>query len=215
MRLYGLLKLPAQTKKERQIFKALFDLTPKNRKLRVFEWGSGYSTLYYAQYLLWKGVDFEWHTIDNNKVWHEKMKQFVNVKKLQSKIILYLMEFKPFWEKPGWNPVPPPCGLFAPSSENERNYVDYPRRLGDKFDVVIVDARFRKRCLQMAQEVLQPEGVVILHDAQKKQYHDGLEAYPYRKFIDSGTWYPLQEESNRMWIGSLVNHPIFEWLTAF
>jgi predicted O-methyltransferase YrrM len=212
MRLYSLLKLPAQTKKERQIFEALFDLSPKSRRLKVFEWGSGLSTLYYAQYLRRRGVDFEWHSIDNNRSWHKKVQQFVDEVKLQSHVVLHFVEFAPFWEKSGWGPVPPPCGRFAPSSENERQYVDYPRRLGDKFDVVIVDARFRRRCLQTAQEVLQPEGLVILHDAQKKQYHDGLEAYPYRRFIDSGTWYPLQKEPNRVWIGSPMHHSIFERL---
>jgi len=215
MRLYGLLKLPAQTKKERQIFKALFDLTSENGRLRIFEWGSGYSTLYYAQYLLCNGVDFEWHSIDNNRIWHEMVKEFVKKKDLQSRVDLYLMEFKPFWEKPGWGSVPPPSGQFAPSSENEKNYVDFPRRFGKKFDVIIVDARFRRRCIQVAQEMLQTEGVVVLHDAQKKQYHDGLESYPYRRFIDSGTWYPLQEKSNRMWIGSLIDHPVYEKLKTF
>jgi predicted O-methyltransferase YrrM len=215
MRLYGLLKLPAQTEKERQIFKALFDLTQKNRKLSVFEWGSGYSTLYYTRYLLGKGVDFEWHSIDNNRTWHEMVKEFVKKKDLQSRVHLHLMEFKPFWEKPGWSQVPPPCNQFAPSSDNEKNYVDYPRRLGKKFDVIIVDARFRRRCIQAAREVLQPEGVVVLHDAHKKQYHDGLELYPYRRFIDSGTWYPMQDESNQMWVGSLENCSAYERLKTF
>jgi tRNA A58 N-methylase Trm61 len=215
MRLYGFLKLPAQTEKERQIFKALFDLTSENRKLRIFEWGSGYSTLYYARYLLGKGVDFEWHSIDNNTIWHEMVKEFVKNNDLQSRVNLYIMEFKPFWEKPGWGSVPPPCGRFAPSSENEKNYVDYPRRLGNKFDVIIVDARFRRRCIQMAKDVLQTDGVVVLHDAHKKQYHDGLELYPYRRFIDSGTWYPMQDESNQMWVGSAENSTVFERLNAF
>ena len=46
----------------------------------------------------------------------------------------YLTESKHFWEKPGWGSVPPPYGLFAPSLENERNYIDFPRRLGETFD---------------------------------------------------------------------------------
>jgi hypothetical protein len=143
------------------------------------------------------------------------VKEFVKKDDLQSRMDLHLMEFKPFWEKPGWGSVPPPCGQFAPSLENEKNYVDYPRRLGNKFDVIIVDARFRRRCIQVAQEALQPGGVVVLHDAQKKQYHDGLESYPHQRFIDSGTWYPLQEKSNQMWVGSLENCTVFEKLKVF
>jgi predicted O-methyltransferase YrrM len=215
MKIYGLVKLPVQTKKERKIFKAIYNLTPNNKKVSVFEWGSGFSTLYYAHYLKDNGIDFEWHAIDNNRDWHEKVVMLVKQANFQSNIKLYLEEFKPFWEKSGWGPVAPPCGKFAPSSENEKKYVDYPRLLGKKFDVIVVDARFRKRCIQVALKALQPDGIVILHDAQKKQYHEGLESYPTRRFIDSGKWYPLQEEPNRIWIGSLINHPIFDKLKSF
>jgi predicted O-methyltransferase YrrM len=215
LRLYGFLKLPAQTEKERQIFKAIFDKAGAGKGLRIFEWGSGYSTLYYARYLNGNGVDFEWHSIDNNRAWHERVKEFVKKENLQSKVYLHLMEFMPFWEKPGWGAVPPPCGQFAPSSDNEKDYVDYPRRLGKKFDVIIVDARFRRRCIQIARDVLQTDGVVVLHDAHKKQYHDGLESYTYKRFIESGTWYPLQEKPNRIWVGCVENSTIFKMLNVF
>jgi len=78
-----------------------------------------------------------------------------------------------------------------------------------------VDARFRRHCVQTAKEVINPEGVVILHDAQKPHYQEGLDTFPYGRFIDSGVSYPLQEISNCMWIGSLKNHAVFEWLKAF
>ncbi len=215
LKLYGFLKLPAQTEKERRIFKDLFDKAGDGKALRIFEWGSGYSTLYYARYLTGKGVDFEWHSIDNNRAWHEMVKGFIKKNGLQSRVELYLMEFKPFWEKPGWGPVPPPCNRFAPSSDNEKNYVDYPVRLGIKFDVIIVDARFRRRCIQAAREALQPDGIVVLHDAHKMQYHDGLDLYPYRRFIESGNWYPMQNESNQMWVGSPENSSVYARLKNF
>ncbi len=215
MRIFSLLKLPAQTKKEQKIFNTIFDLALINRKLYVFEWGSGYSTLYYAHYLKNKGIDFEWHAIDNNRDWHEIVVKLVEKENFQSNIRLYLEEFKPFWEKPGWGPVPPQCGEFAPSSDKEKIYIYYPLQLGKKFDVIIVDARFRKRCIQVAQKALQTDGIVVLHDAQKRHYHEGLESYPKQRFFDSGRWYPLQEEPNRIWIGSLINHPIFDKLKSY
>jgi hypothetical protein len=213
--MHGFLELPVQTEKERRIFKAILDQAGDGEVLKIFEWGSGYSTLYYAAYLLQKGVDYEWHSIDNNRGWHEKVMQLVDEKKLQSKVRLYLMEFKPFWEKPGWGSVPPPCGLFVPCSENEKNYINFPRQLGENFDVVIVDARFRRHCIQTTKEVLLPEGIAILHDAQKTHYHIGLDDFRYRKFLNTGSWYPFQKILNKIWIGSMGNSKIFETLKGF
>jgi hypothetical protein len=204
--LYGLLKLPGQTKKERLIFKALFDLMTKNRKFRVFEWGSGYSTLYYAAYLSRKGIDFEWHSMDNNRLWHEKIKKLVEKDNLSSNVKLYLMEFPPFWEKPGWGSLPPACGVYGPNSDNEKGYIDFPKGLDCKFDVVVVDARFRRHCLRTAKDVVSLNGVVIIHDAQKKHYHDGIDEFPYQGFIDTGEWYPLQDPLCSIWVGSLSDN---------
>ena len=94
------LGLPAQTKKEIQIFKAILD-NYKGEKIKIFEWGSGYSTIYYAEYLRKKGAEFEWHSIDNNKAWHEDVKSKVERKRPQPSVHLYLKEFPPFWVKSG------------------------------------------------------------------------------------------------------------------
>ncbi len=201
--------LPAQTKKEIQIFKAILD-NNLNKKVKIFEWGSGYSTIYYSQYLEKKGTEFEWHSIDNNKAWHEEVKSKVERKGLQPYVRLYLKEFLPFWEKSRWGPIPPPCGIFGPKSENEKAYVNFPRLLNVRFDIVIIDARFRRHCVQIARDVLGPEGIVILHDAQKVHYHVGLDNFQYRTFIDSGSWYPFQIIPNEVWIGSMQNSKIFE-----
>jgi hypothetical protein len=209
---HGKMGLPAQTSQERDLFKALFGLVAANGRLRVFEWGCGLSTTYYAGYLAERGIDFEWHALDSNRAWYEKVKRLVVSSRVDEQVKLYLQEFAPFWEKPGWGAVPPPCGVFAPKTEAERGYVDWPVRLGGAFDIIIVDARFRCRCLQTAKAAVKPSGIVILHDAQKQHYHEGLDVFPYRMFVDSGTWYPLQTHPNRMWVGSLRDHPAFRLL---
>lgn len=213
--LHGFLELPAQTKKERQIFKTIFNQADREKLLKIFEWGSGFSTVYYGKYLRKIGTRFEWHSVDNNKAWHEKVQTLIKEKKLDSNIKLYLKEFIPFWEKPGWKEVPPQCGVYSPKSEEELGYINLPKQFDDKFNIIIIDARFRRHCIQIAKECLLPEGIVIMHDAQKPHYHEGLDAFPYGKFIDSGVWYPLQEIPNCMWIGSLKDHSVFECLKAF
>ncbi len=216
MRWRCLLGRPAQTKREVQIFKIVFDAFA-HKKINVFEWGSGFSSIYFAEHLRKRKIDFQWHSIDNNKVWHEKIKAKIIQRGLHECVQLHLKEFLPFWEKAGWewNKIPPPCGIFSPKSENEKAYIDFPKELDKKFDIIIIDARFRRHCLQTAKEALAPGGVVVMHDAQKTHYHLGLDDFPYGKFLTTGAWYPFQEIPNKVWIGSMGNKTIFDALIQF
>ena len=64
MRLKGIFGLPAQTRKDIAIFKTLFDLFSNDGRVNIFEWGSGFSTMYYADYLRRTNGDFQWHSIE-------------------------------------------------------------------------------------------------------------------------------------------------------
>jgi hypothetical protein len=210
------LELPAQTKKDMQIFKVIFDHFAC-KKVKIFEWGSGFSTMYYADYLQRRNADFEWHSIDNNESWHERIKSMIKKKGLLEFVRLYVEEFPPFWEKSGWDwkHTPPACGIFGPRSEGEKSYIDFPKSLGKKFDIIIIDARFRRHCLKTAKEALASGGVVIMHDAQKTHYHQGLDDFQRGEFFETGTWYPFQEVPNKIWVGSMGNTAVFEILYHF
>jgi predicted O-methyltransferase YrrM len=211
---HGLLGLPAQTCKERKLFKAIFDQFA-GKKIKMFEWGSGFSTIYYAKYLKDRGISFEWHTIDNNRSWHEKIATMVKNKGLGDSVSLYVKEFLPFWQKPDWKIIPPPKGVFAPKGQNEIDYVNYPKTLNTKFDIIMIDARFRRRCLSVSKEVLASGGIVILHDAQKPHYRVGEEIFPHRRLINSGTWFPFQKDPNQVWVGVAENKSLIESLKSF
>jgi hypothetical protein len=204
----GLLSLPAQTRQEIEIFKRIFDTLTVEDKWRVFEWGSGFSTIFYPSYLTKRSLLCVWHSVDNNKNWHKKIRSKIGGKEIESYVKLNLKPFPSFWEKPGWGPVPPPCGAFSPKSENERAYIDFPKTFDHKFHIVIVDGRFRRYCLQVAREVVMTQGIVIMHDAQKAHYHFGINGFRYNKFITSGSWFPFQQEKNKMWVGSPENSSI-------
>lgn len=62
-----------------------------------------------------------------------------------------------------------------------------PLEVGGQFDVMIIDGRFRRRCLLVAKEVLAKGGVVFLHDAQKPRYHLSLPEFSRSKFITTGS----------------------------
>ena len=48
---------------------------------------------------------------------------------------------------------------------NNRQYVDYPRTLGKKFDFILVDGEQRKYCMEIAFEIANKDAIILLHDA--------------------------------------------------
>ena len=194
--------MPGMTGKEIRIIKNILS-SFKGKKLRILEWGCGRSTVFYAKYLRKCGIDFEWYGIENSREWHNLVVKWLEKEKLAEKVHIYLFEFAPFWLKPGWDwNNPGVCG-FGPKEENEMDYIYFPKKLNLKFDLIIVDARFRRRCLIEAQKLLAPQGLVILHDAQKVHYQSPLTSYKYGQFVDSGYLYGDQNRVRaKMWIGS-------------
>ncbi len=198
--------LPAMTPIEVKIIKDVLS-SFKKEKIRILEWGGGRSTLYFAKYLRSLGIDFEWCSIENSKQWRDVVQEKLDKNNLGDKVKLFLFEFIPFWMKPGWDFGNPNPKGFGPQEKNEKDYISYPSSLGIKFDIIIVDARFRRRCLIEAQKILAPEGIVILHDAQKEHYHSPLNSYKFGKFFDSGYLYSHGVRSrNKIWIGSKEDH---------
>lgn len=55
-----------------------------------------------------------------------------------------------------------------------RRYVALPGTLGEVFDFVLVDGRARCFCIQEGFRLLREGGVLVLHDAQREQYHSAL-----------------------------------------
>ena len=201
--------LPAQTPKEIRLFKKIFQQYT-GKKLRVFEWGSGNSTVYYGQYLASIGCDFEWHAIDNSQQWKDHVEVKVSQHDLQDKIQVHFSEFPAFWEFPDWSwkqrQVPQDV-----CSHEATEYIEFPKKLVDEagFDVIIVDGRFRRRCLLLTPDVLASSGIVVLHDAQKDHYHSPLVNFKYQHFFDSGRLHGSNVRM-KMWVGSMDINPFVE-----
>lgn len=67
-----------------------------------------------------------------------------------------------------------------------RDYVWLPVRLGWKADFILVDGRRRNECLRAAREVLAPGGVVVLHDASRHRYQEGMSVFRHRVVVTPG-----------------------------
>lgn len=203
---HGKLGLPAMTRAERALFKRVLGRVASRNggHIRVFEYGSGYSTTYYGRWMADQGIDFHLDSVDNHPGWHERIARRVERLGLGDRIGLHMREFDPFWLKPGWEWGPDPeRGRFAPATDAEREYVDLPLALGGDYDLIVVDARFRRRCLDVALRATNEDGLVVLHDAQKPHYQVELSAFPVGRMFDSGGFYPLERRARewKVWIG--------------
>lgn len=185
LRCNRLLNIPNMTYKERNVIKNILNGAARGHKINILEWGSGSSTVYFSKYLEEAGVEFDWYSMENSPRWYNHVLNQVRKRGLDAKAHIYLFDFKPFWERPAWDWSDPNPRAFGPVEETERRYILFPGTLGLKFDVIIIDGRFRRRCLIEAQKILSPAGCVILHDAQKERYHSPLGLYGYGEFFES------------------------------
>ena len=123
---------------------------------------------------------------------------------LSRQVHLHLCAFEPFWTKPGWSwDKKPVCGQFAPHLQEEKDYIHLPLALKKKFDLIVVDGRFRRRCLEIIPIALSNKGVVFLHDAEREHAQPKKGQYPYSRWIEKGRFYFWQRHEFKTWIGSL------------
>ena len=119
-------------------------------------------------------------SIEYNRGWYKKISDLV---KQDKNIIIKLFESK------------------NPYNEEMNDYVNYPSKLGKKYDLILVDGRKRLRCLIQAKTLLNPRGIVILHDAHRKYYQSA-----FKEYIDSHLIF-FKENKKALWYGK---KPIFK-----
>lgn len=134
------------------------------RPARCLEWGAGYSTLYFPARMPWLS---SWVAIEHHRDWHAEIAERNHDSRVQVVAI------------------PPDHGEY-PNTRKEgtyedfRSYVDYPVRLGGRFDFVFIDGRARVACLARAFDLVTDEGLVILHDANRPAYVEGVPPFPHQ-----------------------------------
>ena len=55
------------------------------------------------------------------------------------------------------------------------DYANMPVKLGEKFDIIIVDGRDRVNCCMRSIDALSPNGVVVLDDSEREKYRPAVE----------------------------------------
>ncbi|MFC1775247.1 class I SAM-dependent methyltransferase [Patescibacteria group bacterium] len=170
---------PKMKKSEiRIIEKQLLELGTKGR-VNILEWGSGGSTVYFTQFLKQNNIPYDWVSIEYNKNWHDKVLQLVQDDK-NTNVKLFDVGNNSLFQR----------------HVNMDEYVAYPSTTRKRFDFILVDGRKRRRCLIEAKDLLNPNGVVYLHDAFRKHYHSSFEYYPDSVFVGAHLWKGKMEQVN-------------------
>jgi predicted O-methyltransferase YrrM len=108
----------------------------------VLEWGSGGSTIAIAKRV--KSL----YSIEHNKEWFDKVSGMI-----PENTHLFHIE-RNFEEKSGDD------GTL----EDYNDYVNFPCKLGKKFDVIFIDGRARVECARQATVLLKAGGIIFIHD---------------------------------------------------
>lgn len=139
--------------------------------LEVLEWGSGGSTLHFTRFLREAKRSYRWLSLEYNRAWHRKV-----VKATRTDPHVEVMLFDVGNRR------------LRQRHTDMTGYIKHPASLGRRFNVIIVDGRKRRRCLLEAKALLQPNGVVLLHDAQRHYYRCALRDYPHGCFLTPRLW---------------------------
>ena len=131
----------------------LVELLARLQPRRCLEWGAGYSTAFFPGLL---DPAATWLAIEHDREWSARIARLA--------------------ARPGTTVVHVAANRFPRSDaagegayEDLRDYVEYPTDRAP-FDFILVDGRARPSCWAKAPSLLAPDGVVVLHDANRSLY---------------------------------------------
>lgn len=129
------------------------------KPINVLEWGGGKSTLFFSS-MLQQGSS--WLALEHNLSWFQEVKSKIDMHPSSCASIVLIQPDRPF------------DGRTDGDFSTFRNYVLSPVHLGQTYDFILVDGRARVECLAVGWSLLKDNGVMVLHDAQRKQYAVGV-----------------------------------------
>jgi Methyltransferase domain len=124
---------------------------------RVFEWGSGASTLWLA------ARAGSVHSVEHHAGWASQL-----APRLPDNVTLRVVE-----PVESATPVVP----SAKPGHAGLDFADYVAAIEDvegTFDVVVIDGRAREACLERAVDRLSPEGIIVFDNVDRRRYVDAI-----------------------------------------
>lgn len=151
-----------------QVTAALTALQPE----RFLEWGSGGSTIDFLK--RFASIE-QMVSIEHHPLWYEKVKAVATDSRL-SYVLKEAASKEP--DRKFFGLLRGERQAWRRRAENDRSlfkaYIEYPATLGMSFDCIFVDGRARKFCIETGWEILDRGGLMIVHDAQRTEYHETI-----------------------------------------
>lgn len=178
----------------------LHRIASRQPRIRVLEWGSGRSTIWYPGYLGVLDHPFTWVTVEHNRRFFQAE---VLPRLTQESSAVVIPSGDPSQVPTTTSDVASGLTVFVfdgsevrpdlPDREADRGvnldgYVALPSMLETTFDLIIIDGRKRRRCLLKARNLLSTEGYVVLHDAWRKHYSCACQQYPSGRRFGDECW---------------------------
>ncbi|HNP48309.1 MAG TPA: hypothetical protein PKL85_05695 [Bacteroidia bacterium] len=159
--------------------------------MKVFEYGGGGSTLFFAKYVS------ELITVEHDKEWFERLTEILNRKKIKHWTGKHISP-----EPSGFSGSPADPELYLSSDTHSENlsFQKYAAAIDQYpdgyFDLVLVDGRARPSCLFHSLSKVKKGGLLILDNAEREHYHekmDALIAKDYTLILDGMAPVPFGE----------------------
>lgn len=167
------------------ITEILTKLQPKH----CLEWGSGFSTLLFPK--ITPNL-VSWLALEHNKEWFDFVQKSITDSRVE--LVFKAADNLNFgMEEREFDKIKD--GLY----EDFKSYIEYPRSVGRKFDFIFIDGRARQECLKIAYDLLTDDGIVVIHDANRKHYTQS--APPFEDSL-LFTDYDKDRNVGGIWIGA-------------
>ena len=139
--------------------------------INVLEWGSGGSTVHFPAALKSKGIKYHWLSLEYNASWYSHITALTR-HDIDIEVVLFDVGNNELQQR----------------NAEMQNYIHYPASLNQKFDVIIIDGRKRRRCLLEAARLLNSGGAAFLHDAERTYYHCAFSSFRSGEFLSKKLW---------------------------
>ncbi len=138
--------------------------------MRVFEWGSGGSTLYFA------AKTGHIISIEHDSNWYQQAKQSIEGSELAGAVKYTLIEPQPVADETPRNCKHPQHYYSCFTEYAGMQFEAYAKAIDEYpesyFDLIVVDGRVRSSCIAHALQKLKTNGVLLLDNADRSYYLD-------------------------------------------
>lgn len=158
-------------------------LTARSRPVRVFEWGSGASTIWLA-----RRAD-EVHSVEHHRGFGEHLEPSLTpYPNIRFRIVEPVATTTPT--------VP-----SAKEGNGGLDFADYVRAIDavdGAFDLIVIDGRAREACLGPAIERLADDGIIVFDNTRRRRYREAIGSAPVvaRRFAGLTPTLPYPDETS-------------------